>query len=185
MTKDEEILYNRLLKIIEKANKRLLRLEKLTGKKESFASKQLFDYLNASNIQAITKSDRISLKKSYKLNQLKAIEKATEDFLKESTSTISGAKKYKNYIEQLVGKKLSWSSVNKIYVASDNYEWIYNYYDSDIWDIARESKEQNWSFNTFLNTVIQGNSSLFNDFSENKKDVELQINIFYDYIMKE
>lgn len=178
MTQDEKILYNKLTKLVNIANQRLARLEKLTGEKESFSAKQLMDYLNSSPLQATTEAGRISLKKNYGLNKLKAIEKATSEFLEDETSTLSGIKNYNKHIQTTLNKTVSVKELSKLYIASQNYEWIYNYFDSEIWDTARESKSSNWSFETFYNTLITANDSLG---EENRSDIEA----FYSYIMKE
>ena len=42
MTPEEQKLYNDLKKLAKRANQRLVRLERLTGEKGTFASKQLY-----------------------------------------------------------------------------------------------------------------------------------------------
>lgn len=49
-----EKLFNELKKLSKTANQRILRLERLTGEKETFAVKQLTDYLSTTN--GLTKS---------------------------------------------------------------------------------------------------------------------------------
>ena len=55
-TPEESALYRDVLKLVKRANQRLLRIERLTGAKETFASKQLYDYLDSSVLNAKTKS---------------------------------------------------------------------------------------------------------------------------------
>ena len=84
-TPDEAILYRDLQKLVKRANQRLLRIERETGEKGTFASKQLYDYLGSSELNAISPTGRIRLRKSYNMNQMQAIKKATEQYLKEPT----------------------------------------------------------------------------------------------------
>ena len=93
MTPQEEKLYNDLKKLAKRANQRLVRLERLTGEKGTFASKQLYDYLDSSELQALSKTGRIRVSKNFSFTQLKAIIKATNQFLESPTSTQSRSKK--------------------------------------------------------------------------------------------
>lgn len=54
MTQEEQKLYSDLQKLVKRANMRIYRLEKLTGKTETFGSKQLADYLSVKEIHALT-----------------------------------------------------------------------------------------------------------------------------------
>ena len=93
MTPQEERLYNDLKKLAKRANQRLVRLERLTGEKGTFASKQLYDYLDSSELQALSKTGRIRVSKNFSFTQLKVIIKATNQFLENPTSTQSRSKK--------------------------------------------------------------------------------------------
>ena len=86
MTPAEQKLFNDLKKLAKRANQRLVRLERLTGEKGTFASKQLYDYLDSSELQALSKAGRIRVSKDFSFTQLKAIIKATEQFLENPTS---------------------------------------------------------------------------------------------------
>ena len=54
MNSEEKALYSDLQKLVKKANLRIYRLEKLTGKTETFGAKQLADYLSVKEIHALT-----------------------------------------------------------------------------------------------------------------------------------
>lgn len=94
MSSEERILFNELKKLVKQANQRILTLEKETGIKESFASKQLIDYLSSTPIDNITKTGRISLKQDTTLMQKKATIKALKEFLEKSESKVKGIKSY-------------------------------------------------------------------------------------------
>lgn len=147
MTNDESKLYNELQKLVKKANLRIYRLEKLTGKKETFASKNLADYLSVKGIDALTESIRISLKKDYTLMQMKAIEKVVNNFLND-TSTVTKVRKYQQEVSQKLGKTISLKYAEAFYRASRDYEWIYDYYGSEFWKeivpLAKTMSETDW-----------------------------------------
>lgn len=147
MTNDESKLYNELQKLVKKANLRIYRLEKLTGKKETFASKNLADYLSVKGIDALTSNSRISLRKDYTLMQMKAIEKVVNNFLND-TSTVTKVRKYQQEISQKLGKTISLKYAEAFYRASRDYEWIYDYYGSEFWKeiapLAKTMSEKDW-----------------------------------------
>ena len=53
-TPTEASLFNLLKKEAKKANQRILRLERLTGQTSTFATKQLYDYLDSEKLNALT-----------------------------------------------------------------------------------------------------------------------------------
>lgn len=133
-TPEESELYRETMALVKRANQRLLRMERATGEKGTFAAKQLYDYLSSSNLDAITKASgkrkggRISLKKSYSETQLRSIKKATEEYLNEETSTVRGAKKYAKKVSKQAGKPIDLTQASTIYQVRDNYQWIYEYF---------------------------------------------------------
>ena len=94
---EEKKLYNDLRKLAKQANQRLLRLERLTEKQETFASKELYDYLSVSNIQAISKTGRIRVSKKFNVMQLSAIIKVTQRFIDDVSSVADVKKITKEY----------------------------------------------------------------------------------------
>ena len=84
-TPEESMLYRETMKLVKRANQRLVRMERLTGEKGTFASKGLYDELSSSTINAVTKKGRISLKKSYNTEQLRLIKRAAEEYLSDTT----------------------------------------------------------------------------------------------------
>jgi hypothetical protein len=124
MGKEEQKLYNELVKLAKTANQRLLRIERLTGLQGSFASKQLYDYLDSSTLQAITPASRIRISKTYNLMQLKAIKKATEQFLESDISSVKGIKKLTKTYSEKAGKPISYEQADVLYQSGRNYSWI-------------------------------------------------------------
>lgn len=179
-TPEESELYRETMQLVKRANQRMLRIERLTGEKGTFASRQLYDYLGASNLKAVTEKGRISLKKSYNANQIRAIKKATEQYLQEDTSKVSGVKKYTKKLSQQAGKDLSYSQASTIYQARRNYQWIFEYMTpSEFWTFVKVAKEEGWNRETFIDQLL----NYITDIPD--EDLRISLGYIYDYIMEE
>lgn len=153
-TPDEAILYRDLQKLVKRANQRLLRIERETGEKGTFTAKQLYDYLDSSNIKAVTKEGRISLKKSYNITQMQGIKKATEQFLENKVSTVRGLKKFKKIESERAGKDLDYYQLDTIYQARHNWKWVLNYMtESDFFTFVKVAKESGWSVTKWVDEL--------------------------------
>lgn len=152
-TSSETSLYNELKRLAKRANQRILRLERLTGLTGTFATKQLYDYLESDVLNALTSKGRVAVRRDFDQTQMKAIIKAVNIFL-ESDST---EKKVKNIVKEyskLAGKELDFEMANTYYQASKGYDWIYKYIaPSDFWEIARECVKEGWSEETFIDNI--------------------------------
>ena len=176
---EEKKLYNDLRKLAKQANQRLLRLERLTGKQETFASKELYDYLSVSNLQAISKTGRIRVSKKFNLMQLSAIIKVTQRFLEEETSRVAGVKKVTKEYSEKLGKKISFKQASTLFQSSRNYTWIYEFIPkSEFWSFSKVAKQQGWNKEDFIEQIKLLDERL-NDRSL-KKDLET----LYLYIME-
>lgn len=144
MTKEEQKMYNELLKLINQANSRLARLEKITGLKESFSSKELADYLSVTGLNALTESGRVSKRKDYTIMQMQAIEKLINNFLADGISSAKDVKEYTIKVSKMLGQKVTIKQADVFYRMTHDYKWIYEYYEqSEFWqDIAPLSKTQ-------------------------------------------
>ena len=177
MTTEEKKLYNDLKMLVKRANQRLLRIERLTGEKDSFSAKQLFDYLSSEKLKAVTKTNRIKTE-NFNLEQMEAIKSAVENFLdKDSLSTVSNIKKYKAKVEKAIGTKVSFKDLSSIYKARDLWKWSEDQYGSAFWtDFAPRILEQN------KNDWIE----FAKTYSQEGNDLELKekLSQIYDYIQK-
>lgn len=177
MTTEEKELYNDLKMLVKRANQRLVRIERLTGEKDSFSSKQLFDYLSSEKLKAVTKTNRIKTE-NFNLEQMEAIKNAVEKFLdKDSLSTVSNIKKHKAKVEKAIGTKVSFKDLSAIYKARDLWKWTDEQYGSAFWtDFAPRILEQN------KNEWIE----FAKLYSQEGNDLELQgkLSQIYDYIQK-
>ena len=113
MTPYEQNLYNQMLKLARTVNSRLIRLEKETGIKNSFAAKRLTDYLSSESLNVITKSGRVSKAKGLTVLQMQAINKELRQFLRPETveSAKMNIRKRYNYSGKLSNSAIL-SSIN-------------------------------------------------------------------------
>lgn len=133
MTSEESALFQEVNKLVKRANQRLLRMERATGEKGSYSAKELYDRLSSDTLNAVTSGGRISMKKSYNVQQLRAIKTATEKYL-HGISTVPKAKKYTKEVSEKSGVPLDLKGASTIFQLKENYEWIYDYFPgSDFW----------------------------------------------------
>lgn len=133
MDKKQE-LFNELKKLSKRANQRIVRLERLTGVKEGFATKQLADYLSAEPVQGWSAKGRVRVSKNFTETQMISIIKATKEFLEDrENSLVSGVKQQKKEVEKSIGKPITYSQLNTIYTASELYKWANDEFGSKFW----------------------------------------------------
>lgn len=179
MTQSENKLYNDLKKLAKRANQRILRLERLTGETGTFAVKQLYDYLDSSELQALSKSGRVRVTKQFSLTQMKAIIKATEQFLESPVSKVSGVKKIQREYTQKAEKQILFKQANVLYQSGKNYTWIYEYMTkSEFWAFVQIAKNLNWNREIFIEQISA--------YIDKEIDVELKrdLEALYIYIME-
>lgn len=175
--------YDELRKMVQKANARLRRLKKFTGKDISWSGKQLQAKLDTGAMKAWSEKNYITLNKKMSKNQLDRIHESVDKFLNEyQASTISGAK---NQAEKLKGNfqgklDISQEQAEKIYQAfeEDLYKWAFDFIDpSDFWKMTRSVVKQNLSFDDFKDNFYSLSQL------ENKDDNTAVIYQIYEDIM--
>ena len=156
MTSEESALFQEVNKLVKRANQRLLRMERATGEKGSYSAKELYDRLSSDTLNAVTSGGRISMKKSYNVNQLRAIKTATEKYLN-GISTVPKAKKYTKEVSEKSGVPLDLKRASSIFQLKDNYEWIYEYYKgSDFWaEYGNPVIKKEMNQPTFLDSIFK------------------------------
>ena len=156
MTSEESALFQEVNKLVKRANQRLLRMERATGEKGSYSAKELYDRLSSDTLNAVTSGGRISMKKSYNVNQLRAIKTATEQYL-HGISTVPKAKKYTKEVSEKSGVPLDLKRASSIFQLRDNYEWIYEYYKgSDFWaEYGNPVIKKEMNQPTFLDSIFK------------------------------
>ena len=183
-------LYNEVRKEVKRANQRLVRIERETGR-NSWAGKRLESKLD-SYINAWTDSGRIRINKSMSMTKLHAIQKATQQFLESQTSTVGGIKKtIKNQklgIKQSLSKdygdtveELSDEEVEALYdMFSDDYSKDVMQFipSSDIWQLIIDAKENRDTKTQFLERI-----STYLDYG-NDVDMKKKISHIYTKFVK-
>lgn len=181
-TPEESALYYDLQRLIKRANQRLLRAERLTGEQGTFASKQLYDYLSTSELNAISKTGRVRLSKSYNTNKMTKIKKAVEEYLAEDTSKTSGIKKYREEASKETGSELDFKQASTLFQVKYNYQWIYEYYaGSEFWkDYGNQAKKKEINETAFVESIFNEIKSgeLANKIPDEKLREDL-INLYY------
>ena len=181
-TPEELELYRDTMKLVKIANQRLARLEKATGQKGSFASKELQDLLSSKPVNAITKSGRITTRKDLTTGQLRVIKKATEDFLAAEASTVRGARKYTKKASQQLRKPLTLAQGSTIFEMRKNYDWIYDYFPgSTFWgEYGNRAIKHQIDENTFVNEIYQKIQGMEEEGSIVDEDLRIRlINLYY------
>lgn len=180
MTQEEKILFNELRLLVKRANQRILRMERKTGIKESFGTKQLYDYLSSKPLDAISEKGRVKLNQSFTLQQLKAIKTATENFLNKNISGIRDIKKYIEKYSNLAGKKLSYKMANAYYQVTHDLSWLYDssLTESVFWrdfaPLVKTRSKDNW-----VELVSEYKSAVVD------RTIKKNLEILYDYLKAE
>lgn len=144
--------YDSLKKKVLRANKAIERIEKKYGE-DSWGVNRLYNKLDNETFKGITKSGRIRLNKNMSDVQLKAIEKATNNFLEhKKTSTLKGIKgvikevksSLKGTLESME-RPLTDREINKLYDLVDDKDKRVTTEQigaSTIWTTLTEAKEK-------------------------------------------
>jgi hypothetical protein len=161
-------LMNETREMVNKVNKRLRSLEK-SGNYNSYASKKLFNRLDTKSINVLNKARNkkiLSVKVTRGLTntQLKAIQKASSQFLRSKTSTAKGIERTreqtkKSMLESLkttMDSDITKDDIDDYYdMLSDRDFWYFadKLGASTLWQIIDEAKEKNMSESQFISTL--------------------------------
>lgn len=179
--------YDNLKKNIEKVNTRIRKIEKTYGEK-SWAVKSLYDKIDSELVKGINKKGYVRVNKTMSNIQLKAIEKASKEFLESKTSTIGGikgvVKDVKRSLQATFGDSehpISTRDINKLYdlVEDKNKRDITEQIGaSELWATLIQAKEQNLNFDKFYN-LIENRSNVG---LKEKEDIDFLENIYSTYV---
>ena len=163
LTAEQQKLYEELKKLAKRANQRIVRLEREFGKDE-WSVKNLRDRLDTQKLNAWTKTGRIKYNKSMTITELRAVIKATNQFLNSQTSTKRGIKQVRK--KQIEGIKRSMSiddeeftyeeaeSLYRLFEDTDFTYFVPKYFTaSEFWSLIQEAKEQNVDENGFIELI--------------------------------
>lgn len=164
ISQEQKELYEELKKLAKRANQRIVRLEREFGK-DKWAVKNLRDRLDTQKLNAWTKTGRIKYNKSMSITELRAVTKATKQFLNSQTSTKRGIKQVRK--KQIESLRISLSTDEKEFTFEEaetfyrlfedtDYTFFIRKYDipaSAFNDLIQEAKEYNNTFDDFLENL--------------------------------
>ena len=163
-TKERAKLMAETRKLVSDANRRLKGLNQ-AGYKGTWASKKLVERLDTKILNAWTKQGKIKINKALTNTQLKAIQKATQQFMSSQTSKVSGIRKVKestlDSLRATLSKdiELDEMDVETAYEMLSNKDFDYfNNADrvgaSTMWALIEDAKEYNQSEDTFISRLL-------------------------------
>ena len=163
-TKERAKLIADTRKLVSDANRRLKGLNQ-AGYKGTWASKKLADRLDTKVLNAWNKQGKIKIDKTLTNTQLKAIQKATQQFMTSQTSKVSGIKKVKestlDSLRATLSKdiELDEMDVESAYEMLSNKDFDYfNNADrvgaSTMWALIEDAKEYDQSEDTFISRLL-------------------------------
>ena len=163
-TKERAKLIADTRKLVSDANRRLKGLNQ-AGYKGTWASKKLADRLDTKVLNAWNKQGKIKINKTLTNTQLKAIQKATQQFMTSQTSKVSGIKKVKestlDSLRATLSKdiELDEMDVETAYEMLSNKDFDYfNNADrvgaSTMWALIEDAKEYDQSEDTFISRLL-------------------------------
>lgn len=182
--------FEKLKKDVALANKRIRNIESEYGE-DSWAINQLYTKLRDNElVNGINKKGLVRVNKTMSNIQLKAIEKATNEFLSSKTSKLGGIKStIKDVKDSLkatygdLGNRLTNKEVNTLYdlVADKNKRTITEQIGaSDLWATLVQAKEQKLSMNQFEELINRRSDADLNDLDAK----EFLEDIYNNYVSK-
>lgn len=163
ITKEQQSakLYKETIKLVQKSNARLDSLQR-HYKLGTWSSKKLMNRLDTNILKAWSIKGKIKLNNNLTNTQLKAIQKATKQFLESKTSTNKGIKSVKESTKESLKNSLSLDNelddedVEEMYNMLSNND--FDYFNekvgaSTMWVIIDDAIEQNDSEEGFLERI--------------------------------
>lgn len=171
--------YEKLRKDVAKANKRIRNIEKGYGEK-SWAINQLYSKIDNNVVNGVKNNGLIRINKTMSDANLKAIQKATGEFLGSKTSTLTGirgvVKDVKRSLQATYGdidRPLTNKEVNILYdLVEDKNKRDYTERigASTIWNTSVIAKDVNMSRDEYIEMIEQNSNSILNE--EDKRFLE-------------
>ena len=130
---DKEALHKQVVKNVKKVNAMLQQLRgQIDPKHPGWAATRMLNYLSAYVINAVTEKGYIKFNKNLSVGQMNAILKATNNFMKNKTSTVEGVKEAREKIIESyrLNDNLTYAQA----------EVLYSFFESDDYKISDEVK---------------------------------------------
>ncbi len=180
-TKDRAKLMADTRKLVEQANRRLKGLNQ-AGYKGTWASKKLINRIDTKLLKAWSKQGKIKLSRTLTNTQLKAIQKATDQFLKSKTSTIKGIRETEESTIKSIQATLS--DEKRGLVTKEDAEFYYDMFGNDdfnyfadkigastLWQLIDDAIENNDSEDDWINRL--GRYITLNDLDVRERAIRL------------
>lgn len=182
-------LYKRVQKQVSEVNERLVKLRK-SDEYGSWASKKLFNRLDTKNLDVLQKTrkgekkvKRIKLNKNLSNTDLRAIEKATGQFLHSKTSTMKGINIVKNKTINAIrntlsledGKKVTKEDAEYYYdmLANKDFDWFNDKIGaSTMWTLIDDAIENNDSESDWIKR-LETHAMTMNDMDARERAIRL------------
>ena len=179
--------YEKLKKDVALANKRIRNIERVYGE-ESWAINQLYNKIRDKElVNGINKNGLIRVNKTMSDVQLKAIQKATKEFIDSQTSKLTGIKKAirltKKGLAGVLGDKdhpISNKDINKLYDLvrdKEKRDLTEQIGASKLWAETRHAKDKDLTFKRYYKNVSKNSDVVLKD----KNDVKFLQEVFEDY----
>lgn len=180
-TRERAKLMAETRKLVDEANRRLKGLNN-AGYRGTWASKKLINRIDTKTLKAWDKTGKIKVNKNLTSTQLKAIQKATEQFLSSKTSRIKGIEETKKATIDSIKETLS--EENRKRVTEEDAEFYYDMLGDDdfdyfadkigastLWQLIDEAIEMNDTEDSWLNRL--GNYITLNDLDIRDRAIRL------------
>ena len=180
-TKDRAKLMADTRKLVDQANRRLKGLNQ-AGYKGTWASKKLINRIDTKLLNAWSKQGKIKINRTLTNTQLKAIQKATDQFLKSKTSTIKGIRETEDSTIKSIQATLS--DEKRGLVTVEDAEFYYDMFGNDdfnyfadqigastLWQLIDEAIENNDTETAWINRL--GRYITLNDLDVRERAIRL------------
>lgn len=179
--------YEKLKKDVAIANKRIRNIERVYGE-ESWAINQLYTKIRDKElVNGINKNGLIRTNKNMSDVQLRAIQKATKEFLDSETSKLGGIKQAIRSVKKglkgaLEDKEhpISNRDINKLYDLvkdKEKRDLTEQIGASTLWRATRHAKDKDLTFKRYYKNVSKNSDVVLKD----KNDVKFLQDVFEDY----
>lgn len=184
----KEDLLREINKLKMQANKQIKEVEKAVGE-NTWAVRKLRDKLEAETVRAFSEHHNVLANKKMSITQLRAVNKALEQFMSSKTSTVAGIEEVRQEVIQKISKTLTEDRGRNI--SYDEAETLYNMFtdnDTDelikdmgasaFWDVLESAKEVSDSEEQFADRIAR--------YAQREIDVDMRrkiSNIYYKYVL--
>lgn len=184
----KEDLLREINKLKRQANKQIKDVEKTVGE-NTWAVRKLRDKLETETVRAFSEHHNVLANKKMSITQLRAVNKALQQFMSSKTSTVAGIEEVRQEVIQKISKTLTEDRGRNI--SYDEAETLYNMFtdnDTDelikdmgasaFWDVLESAKEASDSEEQFADRIAR--------YAQREIDVDMRrkiSNIYYKYVL--